>query len=156
MIKKILANPKPSISVVIGLKTRSAAPPEDLPLGLEMESNSSKNNTQGAAILALSNISLMFASNCSDCCSCDFVPIVACEWLCCFIANNSGHLMELKLVCHSFAIHLASNTLPQPGGPNKMAPRDGCTPNLRNFSGCTTGYCANSRSSFLISCKPLI
>jgi len=65
-----------------------------------MESNSSKNKTQGLAYLALSNISLTFPSDSPN-----------------HIVNNSGPLTEIKLAEHSLATALANSVLPHPGGP---------------------------------------
>lgn len=56
--------PTPSIYVRSWLITRSPAPPAspiEPPLDTAIESNSSKNNTQGEADLALSNTSLTLA-----------------------------------------------------------------------------------------------
>src|SRR5882762_2374967 len=56
----------PSISVKIWLRTRSPAPPASPPpppRALAIESNSSKNITQGAAARALSNTSRTLASD---------------------------------------------------------------------------------------------
>lgn len=83
--------------------TLSPAPPAspiELPLDVPIESNSSKNKTQGALLLALSNTSLTLASDSPN-----------------HIVNNSGPLMEIKFALHSFATALANRVLPQPGGP---------------------------------------
>lgn len=65
-----------------------------------MESNSSKNKTQGLAYLALSNTSLTLDSDSPN-----------------HIVNNSGPLILIKLAEHSLATALANRVLPQPGGP---------------------------------------
>ena len=66
MINTFFLAPMPSISVRTWLMTRSAAPPASPPpppRALAIESNSSKNKTQGAAARALSNTSRTFASD---------------------------------------------------------------------------------------------
>lgn len=83
--------------------TLSPAPPASpalLPLWTAIESNSSKNNTQGEAYLALSKTSLTFDSDSPN-----------------HIVNNSGPLIEMKFAEHSLATALANNVLPHPGGP---------------------------------------
>jgi hypothetical protein len=75
----------------------SPAPP---PLYVPIESNSSKNNTHGAAALALLNTSRTLLSLSPN-----------------HIVNNSGPLIEMKLAEHSLATALAKRVLPQPGGP---------------------------------------
>ena len=65
-----------------------------------MESNSSKNNTHGAACLAFSKTSRTFASDSPN-----------------HIVNSSGPLIEIKFAWHSFATAFANSVLPQPGGP---------------------------------------
>ena len=95
--------PIPSISVKSWLITLSAAsppPPCPEPLLIPIESNSSKNKTHGALCLALSNISLTFASDSPN-----------------HIVNNSGPFTEMKLLEHSVAIAFAIKVLPHPGGP---------------------------------------
>ena len=76
-----------------------ASPPPP-PRDFAIESNSSKNKTQGAADLALSKTSLMLASDSPN-----------------HIVNISGPLIEMKLAWHSLAIALARRVLPHPGGP---------------------------------------
>lgn len=85
---------------MITLSPAPPASPEEDPLYTATESNSSKNNTQGAAALALSKISLTLASDSPN-----------------HMVNNSGPLTEIKLAEHSLATALASKVLPQPGGP---------------------------------------
>lgn len=96
--------PTPSISVKSWLMTRSPAPPpsppEPPPLWTPMESNSSKNKTQGLLCLALSNISLTLASDSPN-----------------HMVNNSGPLMDMKFALHSLAMAFARSVLPHPGGP---------------------------------------
>uniref|UniRef100_A0A1A9ZDZ9 Uncharacterized protein n=1 Tax=Glossina pallidipes TaxID=7398 RepID=A0A1A9ZDZ9_GLOPL len=69
------------------------------PRALAIESNSSKNRTQGAAERALSKISLTLASDSPN-----------------HIVSNSGPLTDIKFAWHSLAMALANNVLPQPGG----------------------------------------
>ncbi len=66
------------------------------PLATPILSNSSKNKTQGADALALSNISLTLASLSPN-----------------HIVRSSGPLIEMKFAEHSFATALASNVLPK-------------------------------------------
>jgi len=83
--------------------TLSPAPPAspyEEPLATPIESNSSKNSTQGAAPLALSNISHTLASDSPN-----------------HIVKSSGPFTEMKLEEHSLAIALAINVFPHPGGP---------------------------------------
>jgi len=70
------------------------------PLEIPIESNSSKNKTHCADCLALSKTSLTLASDAPN-----------------YIVNNSGPLIDMKLLEHSVAIALANNVLPHPGGP---------------------------------------
>ena len=66
-------------------------------LTLAMESSSSKNSTQGAACLALSNMSLTLASDSPN-----------------HIVSSSGPLIEMKFAWHSLAMALANRVLPHP------------------------------------------
>eukprot|EP00732_Lithocolla_globosa_P002952 Lithocolla_globosa_v1_NODE_2130_length_2151_cov_211.295802.p3 type:complete len:104 gc:universal NODE_2130_length_2151_cov_211.295802:1416-1105(-) len=103
MMNTFFFTPIPSISVNSWFSTRSAAPPAsplEPPRALAMESNSSKNSTQGDALRALSNTSRTFASASPN-----------------HIVKSSGPLMEMKFAWHSFAIAFANIVLPQPGGP---------------------------------------
>lgn len=46
--------------------------------------------------------------------------------------SNSGPLIDIKLIPASFAIALANNVLPQPGGPHKRTPVGTSNPNAEN------------------------
>ena len=90
----------PSISVSSWFTTRSDAWFPSFPRRGASESSSSKNNTQGAAALALAN-SVRTARSDSPT----------------YLFSSSGPLMLMKLALASFAVAFATSVLPQPGGP---------------------------------------
>lgn len=53
--------------------------------------------------------------------------------------RSSGPFTEMKLIPASFAIALANNVLPQPGGPHNNTPVAALKPNAANCSACRTG-----------------
>ena len=53
--------------------------------------------------------------------------------------SSSGPLTEMKLIPASFAIALASNVLPQPGGPHSNTPMGVVNPRAVKCSECRTG-----------------
>lgn len=53
--------------------------------------------------------------------------------------SSSGPLTEMKLIPASFAIALASNVLPQPGGPHNNTPVGVVNPRAVKCSECRTG-----------------
>lgn len=46
--------------------------------------------------------------------------------------NNSGPLIDIKLIFASLATAFANNVLPQPGGPHKSTPVGTSNPNAVN------------------------
>lgn len=56
-----------------------------------------------------------------------------------YIFSNSGPLTDMKLIPASLAIALASNVLPQPGGPQSKTPDGVLRPSALKCSACLTG-----------------
>lgn len=55
------------------------------------------------------------------------------------IFRSSGPLTEIKLIPASFAIALANNVFPQPGGPHNNTPVGVVNPKAVKCSECRTG-----------------
>mmetsp|Transcript_39231 Transcript_39231/g.126616 ORF Transcript_39231/g.126616 Transcript_39231/m.126616 type:complete len:282 (+) Transcript_39231:95-940(+) len=87
------------------LTTRSVTPVESQPRARPSASNSSKKRRHGAAALAFANVSRTFASD---------APM--------YLSSSSGPETLMKGRPLSAATALASNVLPQPGGPCSSAP----------------------------------
>jgi len=92
------------------------------PLFGHKESNSSKKITQGADALALLNNYLTAFSDSPT-----------------YLFKSSGPLIEIKLAFDSLETALATNVLPQPGGPYKSTPAGADKPTLLNFCGLRIG-----------------
>ena len=127
----------PSISVNNWLIILSVLSVKDEPLTLLILSNSSKKIIVGATILAFLNNSLIFFS---------LSPT--------HLLINSGPFTEMKFAFASFAIALASNVFPVPGGPYNNIPFGGFIPAFSNNSGFFKGNSIVSCNAFFVSSKP--